>query len=57
MIEYCPGYWLAKNSEAYKLWEAGKKKELDAHIKQLKENAVDLMKRYEHLETKQTEKE
>lgn len=51
MIEYYPGYFLAKNSEAYKLWEAGKKKELDAHIKQLKINEQELIARYAHLET------
>lgn len=39
--------YLARNSEAYKLWEAKEFSKLDKHLKQLQRNAEDLIKHYE----------
>jgi hypothetical protein len=60
MVHY-KGTTLAKNSEAYELWEAWqsaksdrnqRQKKLDDHLKQLAKNEEALLKRYEHLEKK-----
>lgn len=40
------GMWLAKNSDAYKLWELKEFKKLDAHLKEVEQRAKDLMQRY-----------
>lgn len=39
---------LAKNSEAYKLWEDVEFAKLDKHLKQLDKNQQELLKRYEN---------
>lgn len=50
MVEY-KGTWLARNSEAYQIWESKDFKKLDKHLKQLQQNHVELLKRYESFET------
>lgn len=48
MKNYVPykGELIAKNSEAYGLWEAKAWKKLDAWLSMLDRNAKDLMERY-----------
>lgn len=41
------GRLIAKNSQAYKLWEERKFKELAVHMKQLDQKEKDLIKHYE----------
>lgn len=48
-IEYRGGL-IARNSEAYKLWEAGDRKALDKHLATIARNAKELPERYAHLE-------
>lgn len=43
---------LAKNSEAYKLWEKKEFKALDKHLKELEVKNSELMKRYTPKEPK-----
>jgi hypothetical protein len=45
MIEY-KGQWISKNSDAYKLWLAGKFVELDAHLREVDIRNRDLLSRY-----------
>lgn len=40
------GLWLAKNSEAYFLWDLKEFKKLDAHLKELDRKAKELQDRY-----------
>ncbi len=41
------GELIAKNSEAFKLWESKDWKKLDKHLAQLDRDSKDLIKRYE----------
>ena len=45
MVEY-KGIVLAKNSEAYTLWEKKEFKKLDQHMKMLEQKEQDLIERY-----------
>ncbi len=45
MVEY-KGVLLAKNSEAYELWEKKGFKKLDQHMKEVEQRAKDLLTRY-----------
>lgn len=45
MVEY-KGIVLAKNSEAYALWEKKEFKKLDQHMKMLEQKEQDLIERY-----------
>lgn len=45
MVEY-KGVLLAKNSEAYAMWEKKDFKRLDQHMKELDQKAKDLLTRY-----------
>ncbi len=45
MVEY-KGSWLAKNSDAYALWEKKDFKKLDQHMKEVEQRAKDLLTRY-----------
>lgn len=41
------GVRLGKSSDAYAMWEKKDFKKLDQHLKQLDQNNIDLLKRYE----------
>ena len=45
MVKY-KDVWLAKNSDAYAMWEKKDFKQLDQHLKALDQKEKDLLKRY-----------
>ena len=45
MVEY-KGVLLARNSDAYALWEKKEFKKLDQHMKEVEQKAKDLLTRY-----------
>lgn len=46
---YYKGLWLAKNSDAYKLWESKDFQKLDKHLKELDNKEQEFLKRIKPL--------
>lgn len=51
MVNY-KGMLLARNSDAYSLWEKKEFEKLDKHLKEVNSRYYEVLKRYEHLERK-----
>lgn len=43
---YYKSYWLAKNSDAYEMWQRKDYQKLDKHLKEIEQKEKELLNRY-----------